>query len=43
MVPFSDGGVKIGPVSNCLKTSSAAAFNSGVKSIRSLSVTPCRS
>src|SRR5688572_28198533 len=43
IVPFSDGGVKSGPVSNCLITSSAAAFSSGVKSIRSLSVTPWRS
>ncbi len=40
---LSDGGVKIGPSTNGSTSSSARARSSGVKSIRSSSVTPCAS
>src|SRR5436190_1627406 len=43
MVPFSEPGVNSGPISYSLTASRAACFNSGVKSIKSLSDTPCRS
>ena len=42
IVPSTDGGVKIGPVRWRRNTSSASARNSGVKSMRSSSVIPCR-
>ena len=38
----SDGGVKIGPITNCFASSRACARSSGVKSMRSSSVSPLR-
>ena len=39
----TEGGVKIGPERYLLKISNASARSSGVKSIRSSAVIPCRS
>src|SRR5216684_2025724 len=41
--PYTIGGVKSGPSLYCEAILTASAFNSGVKSIRVSSVTPCQS